>query len=120
MPLEQPLKTEVKGRHLSEGVPRTVIVTDTEIREALSEPIRTIVKAVREALESIPPELSGDIYERGIVLAGGGALLRKLDRHLHDQTGLPVTVAENPLTTVVLGAGMLLNNPTLLMKVAVN
>jgi len=120
VPLEQPLKTEVKGRHLSEGVPRTVIVTDTEIREALSEPIRTIVKSVLEALESIPPELSGDIYERGIVLAGGGALLRKLDRHLHDQTGLPVTIAENPLTTVVLGAGMLLNNPALLMKVAVN
>jgi len=120
VPLDHPLTTEVKGRHLSEGVPRTVIVTDAEIREALSEPIRTIVKAVREALESIPPELSGDIYERGIVLAGGGALLRKLDRHLHEQTGLPVTVAENPLTTVVLGAGMLLNNPNLLMKVAVN
>jgi rod shape-determining protein MreB and related proteins len=75
---------------------------------------------VREALESIPPELSGDIYERGIMLTGGGALLRKLDRHLHQQTGLPVVVAESPLTTVVIGAGMLLDNPNLLMKLAVN
>ena len=119
-PLEHPLETEVKGRHLSEGVPRTVRVKDDEIREALSEPIRAIVKTVREALECIPPELSGDIYERGIVLTGGGALLRKLDRYLHDQTGLPVVVADSPLTTVVVGAGMLLNDPNLLMKVAVN
>src|SRR6185436_16324278 len=110
VPLEQPLTTEVKGRHLSEGVPRTVRVGDAEIREALSEPIRAIVKSVREALECVPPELSGDIYERGIVLTGGGALLRKLDRYLHQQTGLPVVVAESPLTTVVVGAGMLLNN----------
>jgi rod shape-determining protein MreB len=119
-PLEQPVTTEVKGRHLSEGVPRTVHVTDAEIREALCEPIRAIVKSVREALESIPPELSGDIYERGIVLTGGGALLRKLDRYMHQQTGLPVVVADSPLTTVVVGAGMLLDNPDLLMKLAVN
>jgi len=119
-PLEQPLEAEVKGRHLSEGVPRTVIVTDAEIREAISEPIRTIVKSVREALESVPPELCGDIYERGVMLTGGGALLRKLDQYLHDQTGLPIVVAEDPLTTVVVGAGKLLNDPKLLMKLAVN
>jgi rod shape-determining protein MreB len=120
MALDQPLEAEVKGRHLSEGVPRTVIVTDAEIREAIAEPIRAIVKSVREALECVPPELCGDIYERGVTLTGGGALLRKLDRYLHDQTGLPIVVAEDPLTTVVVGAGKLLNDPKLLMKLAVN
>jgi rod shape-determining protein MreB len=120
VPLEHALKAEVKGRHLSEGVPRTVIVTDAEIREALSEPIRAIVRSVREALECVPPELCGDIYERGVTLTGGGALLRKLDQHLHEHTGLPIVVAENPLTTVVVGAGKLLNDPKLLMKLAVN
>jgi rod shape-determining protein MreB len=119
-PLEHPLEKEVKGRHLSAGVPRTVIVSDAEIREALAEPIRTIVKSVREALESVPPELCGDIYERGVMLTGGGALLRNLDRHLHDQLGLPILVAEDPLTTVVVGAGKLLNDPKLLTKLAVN
>jgi rod shape-determining protein MreB and related proteins len=118
--LETPLRTEVKGRHLSEGVPRIVTVTDAEIREALSEAVRAIVKAIREALESVPPELCGDIYERGVVLTGGGALLRKLDRHVHDQTGLPVIVADDPLATVVIGAGKLLNDPDLLMKLSVN
>ena len=120
MALDSPLHTEVKGRHLSEGVPRTVTVTDAEIREALSESVRAIVKAIREALESVPPELCGDIYERGIVLTGGVALLRKLSQHLHDQTGLPIIVADDPLATVVIGAGKLLNNPELLMKLSVN
>jgi rod shape-determining protein MreB len=119
-PLDHPIETEVKGRHLSEGVPRTVVVTDAEIREALVEPIRAIVKSVREALECVPPELCGDIYERGVMLTGGGALLRKLDHHLHTQLGLPIVIAENPLTTVVVGAGKLLNDPQLLMKLAVN
>jgi rod shape-determining protein MreB len=118
--LETSLRTEVKGRHLSEGVPRTVTVTDAEIREALSEPVRAIVKAIREALECVPPELCGDIYERGVVLTGGIALLRKLSQHLHDQTGLPVRVADDPLATVVIGAGKLLNDPDLLMKLSVN
>jgi rod shape-determining protein MreB len=120
VPLDKPMRTEVKGRHLSEGVPRTVTVTDEEIREALSEPIRAIVKSVLEALECVPPELCADIYERGVVLTGGGALLRKLDRHLHDKTGLPVVIADDPLATVVIGAGKLLSDPDLLMKVAVN
>ena len=120
VPLETPLRAQVKGRHLSEGVPRTVTVTDAEIREALSDPVRAIVKAVREALECVPPELCGDIYERGVVLTGGGALLRKLDVHLRNETGLPVVVAEDPLATVVLGVGKLLSDPELLMKVAVS
>ena len=120
VPLGSPLHTEVKGRHLTEGVPRTVIVTDAEVREALSEPVRAIVKAIREALECVPPELSGDIYERGVVLTGGGALLRKLDQHLHDETGLPVKIADDPLATVVMGAGKLLNDHELLAKLTVN
>jgi rod shape-determining protein MreB len=120
VPLEKPLRVEVKGRHLSEGVPRTVTITDAEIREALSEPIRAIVKAIREALECVPPELCGDIYERGVVLTGGVALLRKLDEHLRNETGLPVLVAEEPLATVVVGAGKLLTDRGLLSKVAVD
>jgi rod shape-determining protein MreB len=116
-PLEKPLHMEVKGRHLSEGVPRTVSVTDAEVRDALSEPVRAIVKAVREALERVPPELCGDIYERGVVLTGGVALLRKLDKHLQTETGLRVMVAESPLTTVVEGVGKLLTDRPLLLRV---
>jgi len=119
-PLQKPLRMEVKGRHLAEGVPRTVTVTDAEVREALSEPIRAIVKAVREALECVPPELCGDIYERGVVLTGGVAFLRKLDEHLHKETGLPVVKAGEPLATVVIGAGRLLSDRALLSRVAVN
>jgi len=119
-PLEKPLRMEVKGRHLSEGVPRTVTVTDAEVRDALSEPIRAILKAVREALECVPPELCSDIYERGVVLTGGVAFLRKLDEHLHKGTGLPVVKAGEPLATVVIGAGRLLSDRALLSKVAVH
>ena len=118
-PLPKPLKMEVKGRHLSEGVPRTVTIDDAEIREALSESVRAIVKAIREALECVPPELCGDIYERGVVLTGGVALLRKLDEHLRKETGLPVMVADDPMATVVMGAGKLLSDRGLLSKVAV-
>jgi len=117
-PLEKPLVMEVKGRHAVEGVPRTVTITDSDIREALCEPLRQIVQAVRDSLERIPPELSADIYDRGVVLTGGGALLRNLDRRLRDETGLPVLVAENPLTSVVMGAGMMLTDLALLKKVA--
>ena len=116
-PLEHPLTIEVKGRHLLEGVPRTVIISDGEIREALAEPVRLIVLAVRDALERIPPELSADIFDRGVVLTGGGALLRNLDKRLREETGLPVMVAENPLTSVVLGAGKMLTDLALLRKV---
>ena len=119
-PLEKPMRMEVKGRHLSEGVPRTVTVTDAEVRNALSEPIRAILKAVCEALECVPPELCGDIYERGVVLTGGVAFLRKLDEHLRKGTGLPVVTAGEPLTTVAIGAGRLLSDPALLSRVAVH
>jgi rod shape-determining protein MreB len=118
-PLEKPLGMDVKGRHLLEGVPRIVRINDEEIRDALSEPVRAIVKAVREALERVPPELSADIHERGVVLTGGGGLLRKLDKHLQRETGLSVSVAESPLETVVRGAGQLLSDRALLMRVAV-
>ena len=118
MPLDEPLEMDVKGRHVVEGVPRTVTIRDSDVRAALSEPLRQIVQAVRESLERVPPELSADIYDCGVVLTGGGALLRNLDKRLREETGLPVLVAENPLTSVVLGAGMMLNDFSLLRKVS--
>jgi len=120
MPLDQPLDMQVKGRHVLEGVPKTITVSDEDVRTALADPLNQIVRAVREALEKIPPELCADIYDRGIVLTGGGALLRNLDHRLRDDIGLPVLVAENPLTSVVLGAGMMLGDLSLLRKVAAN
>src|SRR4029434_9642658 len=100
-PLEMPLQMEVKGRHLSEGMPRTVTIKDGEVRDALSDPIRAIVKAVREALERVPPELCGDIHGRGVVLTGGGAFLRKLDENPHKETGRPRGKAKDPAATAV-------------------
>jgi rod shape-determining protein MreB len=119
-PLDEKLEMEVKGRHVSEGVPRTVTICDAQIREALTDPLRQIVQAVRDALERIPPELCADIYDRGVVLTGGGAMLRNLDRRLAAETGLPVLVAENPLMSVVVGAGMILSDLPLLKKVVCN
>jgi rod shape-determining protein MreB len=118
LPLDEKQEMLVKGRHVLEGVPKTVRVTDEDIRTALSDPLTQIIRAVREALEKIPPELCADIYDRGIVLTGGGALLRNLDHRLRDEIGLPVLVAENPLTSVVLGAGMMLGDLSLLRRVA--
>jgi rod shape-determining protein MreB len=118
-PLSKPLTIEVKGRHISEGVPRIATINDEEIREALSESVRAILKAIREALECVPPELSGDIFERGVVLTGGVALLRKLDEHLHRETGIPVVIADDPMATVVVGVGKLLTDRDLLTKVAI-
>ena len=120
MPLEEPLYMDVKGRHVAEGVPRTITVSDGDIRSALADPLRQIVQAVRESLERVPPELCADIYDRGVVLTGGGALLRNLDKRLRDETGLPVLVAEDPLTSVVMGAGKMLTDFTLLRKVSAN
>ena len=117
-PLDDRLTMEVKGRHITAGVPRTITIQDDEIRDAMAEPIRSIVQAVRDALERVPPELCADIYDRGVVLTGGGALLRNLDKRLRDETGLPVLVAENPLTSVVLGAGKMLSDINLLRKVS--
>jgi rod shape-determining protein MreB len=99
---------EVKGRNLSEGIPRAFKISSNEILEALTEPLNQIVSAVKTALEQTPPELGSDIAERGMMLTGGGALLRDLDRLLMEETGLPVLVAEDPLTCVVRGCGMAL------------
>ncbi|MCH9014776.1 MAG: rod shape-determining protein, partial [Gemmatimonadetes bacterium] len=110
-PMEEELKLEVRGRDLGAGLPKTLLITSEEIREALQEPVSQIVDTVRSTLEACPPELSADLIERGIVLAGGGALLRGIDRLLQEETGLPVHVADDPLTTVALGTGMVLSEP---------
>jgi rod shape-determining protein MreB len=99
---------EVKGRNLAEGIPRSFTISSNEILEALTDPLNQIVSAVKSALEQTPPELGADIAERGMVLTGGGALLRDLDRLLMEETGLPVVVADDPLTCVVRGSGMAL------------
>ena len=96
---------EVKGRNLAEGIPRAFTITSNEILEALSDPLNAIVAAVKGALEQTPPELGADIADRGMVLTGGGALLLNLDRLLREETGLPVIIAEDPLTCVVRGSG---------------
>jgi len=101
---------EVKGRNLAEGIPRSFTVSSNEILEALTDPLNSIVSAVKSALERTPPELGADIAERGMVLTGGGALLRDVDRLLMEETGLPVVVAEDPLTCVVRGCGKALEN----------
>src|SRR5437667_352980 len=119
-PLEKPLTMEVKGRNLIEGVPRTVTIDDSEIREALSECVATILNAVRVALERTPPELSADISDRGIVLTGGGALLKNLDKRIREETGLPVSIADDPLASVVLGTGKMLSDFKLLRQVCID
>jgi rod shape-determining protein MreB len=96
---------EVKGRNLAEGIPRSFTISSNEILEALTDPLNSIVSAVKSALEQTPPELGADIAEKGMVLTGGGALLRELDRLLMEETGLPVIVADDPLTCVVRGSG---------------
>ena len=115
-PLDAPLSMEVRGRDAREGLPRTVVVADDEIREAMSAPLRTIVGAVRAALERTPPELSADIIERGIVLTGGGALIRKLDALLAAETGIPVSAAADPLLAVAYGTGKILGDERLLAR----
>ena len=119
-PLDEPMTMEIKGRDLIEGIPKTLTITDAEIREALQEPVSIIVNAVRVALERTPPELSADIVDRGIVLTGGGSLLKNLDRLLREETGLPVSVAEDPLSSVVLGTGKMLSDFDLLRKISLD
>jgi rod shape-determining protein MreB len=114
----EPLNMEVRGRCLREGRPRVVRVRDAEIREALAEPLKVIVSAVREALDGIPPEISADISDNGIVVTGGGALLRGLDERLRLETGVPVAIADDPLTSVVRGVGQMLDDVGLLRRVA--
>jgi rod shape-determining protein MreB len=118
-PLDKPLTMEIKGRNLIEGVPKTITVDDSEVREALSECVSTIMNAIRVALERTPPELSADISDRGIVLTGGGALLKNLDKRIREETGLPVSIADDPLCSVVLGTGKMLSDFKLLRKISI-
>ena len=119
-PLRDKKEMEVKGRHVLEGKPKTVVLNDSQVREALAEPVKQIVQAVRDGLERIPPELSADVCDRGIVMSGGGALLHNFDERLRHETGLPVQVAEDPLSAVVLGAGKMLSDFNLLRKISID
>ena len=119
-PLEEEQTMEIKGRDLMDGIPKTLVVSDEEIREALAEPVNAIVDAVRQALERTPPELSADIIDKGIVLSGGGSLLRNLDKRLREETNLPVTLADDPLSSVVLGTGAMLTDLSLLRKASLS
>jgi rod shape-determining protein MreB len=119
-PLEEEMTMEIKGRDLVEGVPKTLVVSDEEIREALAETVGSIIEAVRVALEQTPPELSADIVDKGIILTGGGALLKNLDKRLREETGLPVSLADDPLSSVALGTGLMLTDFNLLRKVALD
>jgi len=119
-PAQEIQTMEIKGRDLVAGVPKTVEISDEEIRDSLLEPINQIVEAVRIALERTPPELASDIVDKGIVLAGGGALLRNLDVLLREETGLPIMLADDPLTAVVMGAGRALDEINLLRDISIN
>jgi rod shape-determining protein MreB len=110
MPLPEEINLTAKGRDLVSGMPKAVEISSEEIREALADPLTQIVTAVREALEKSPPELSADIRDRGIILTGGGALLKGLDLRLREETNLPVNIADDPLTCVVRGTGMVLED----------
>lgn len=109
-PLDEELRMDVRGRDLVSGLPKTVTVTSEEIREALSDPVQAVVESARITLEKTPPELSADLIDRGVVMAGGGSLLRGLDKMIAEETGLPVHIAENPVTAVALGVGRGLDN----------
>jgi rod shape-determining protein MreB and related proteins len=111
---------EVKGRDLVEGIPKILTINDEEIREALAEIVSTIVDTVRTALERTPPELSADIIDRGIVLAGGGSLLRNLDQRLREETGIPVTHCDDPVSAVVRGTGRMLTDMALLKRISIS
>ena len=119
-PLEQQMTMEVKGRDMVAGIPKTVVVNSDEIRDALSEPTNAIVEAVLIALERTPPELAADIVDKGIVLTGGGSLLKNLDVLLREETGLPVMVCDDPISAVVLGSGKALDHLELLKEVTIS
>lgn len=118
-PLDEEMTREVRGRDLVAGLPKMITVTSEEVREALSEPIAQIVEAVRITLERTPPELSADLIEKGLILAGGGALLRGFDKLISEETGLPVHLADDPLTAVALGTGKVLNELKYLKRLTV-
>jgi len=115
-PLEEELTMDVRGRDLIAGLPKTITITSEEIREALQEPVQAIVDASKATLENTPPELAADLIDRGVVMAGGGSLLRCLDKRIAEETGLPVHIADDPLTAVVLGTGQTLNMPARLRR----
>jgi len=116
-PLKEPMEMEIRGRDLINGLPRAVQISDSQVREALSRTINLIIENIKITLETTPPELVADIYEKGIFLTGGGALLRGLDKEIAQATKIPVRIADDPLTCVVRGAGMLLSDPELLDKI---
>ena len=118
-PQEHKQTIEVKGRDLVAGIPRTQSISDDEIREAMLEPVNAIIDTIKIALERTPPELAADIVDKGIVLAGGGALLRGLDALIREETGLPITIAEDPLTCVALGTGKVLDELDLLRQIQI-
>lgn len=116
-PLDEPLEMEIKGRDLTYGIPKTLNVNDSEIREALEGVVQTLIEVVKSTLEKTPPELAADIVDRGIIICGGGALLKNLDKRLREETSLPIFIADDPLSSVVLGAGKILENLPLLKKI---
>lgn len=120
LPTGENLSVEVRGRDLVGGLPKTIEVSEDEVREALREPIRQIIEVVRQSLERTPPELAADIVDRGITISGGGALLRNLDALMRQETGLPVVLAEDPLTAVVMGSGKILDQIDLLRDVTIH
>jgi rod shape-determining protein MreB len=117
-PMKKRMTMEVKGRDLVAGIPKTLLISDEEVREALTETFGAIVEAVKIALERTPPELAADIVDKGVVVAGGGSLIKGLDTLLKEATGLPITLAVDPLSAVALGAGKALCDPKLLRKIA--
>jgi rod shape-determining protein MreB len=117
-PLPEKKQMAVKGRDVVSGIPRTILIDDSEIREALQDCLTTIVRAIRLALENTPPELAGDIIDRGIVLTGGGSMLQGLDNRLREETSLPIVTVDDPLTSVVLGVGKTLDEFSLLRKIS--
>jgi len=116
-PMKEPMEMQIRGRDLINGLPKAIIVNDSQIREAISKTINIIIENIKITLETTPPELVADIYEHGIVLSGGGALLRNLDKEIAQATKIPVRVADDPLTCVVRGTGILLSDNELLQKV---
>jgi len=117
-PLDEPMTMEIKGRDLREGIPKTIVVDDQEIREALEHIVECYNRSGKDRSRKTPPELSADIIDRGIILTGGGALLKNIDKRIREETQLPVFITENPLTTVVLGAGKMLDDLELLRKIS--
>jgi rod shape-determining protein MreB len=119
-PTDEPECIEVKGRDLVTGIPKILTIDSEEVRNAISEQVETIIETVRIVLEQTPPELSADVVDKGIVLTGGGALLKNLDVLLREETRLPITITDDPLTTVAIGAGKVLDNLSILKEITVN